>query len=121
MVGVYTSLKYWHVLNHMIAIYLVVQNEASDGFLEAVPFLVSVPAKEGNQYKYDVDVSPKLDIAPEETTEPSTEPTSPPPGPNLPQTGQINWPVPVLAALGVFLITGDIYLRASGKEKNDET
>ena len=39
--------------------------------------------------------------APVETTAP-TEPTSP--SPFIPQTGQLNWPVPVLCFIGLALI-----------------
>lgn len=51
---------------------------------------------------------------PEETTTPggSTEPgTTTAPGGDLPQTGQLRWPVPVMFALGVLLSTIGILLR----------
>lgn len=51
---------------------------------------------------------------PEETTTPggSTEPgTTTEPGGDLPQTGQLKWPVPVMFALGVLLSIIGILLR----------
>lgn len=61
-----------------------------------------------------VPTGPGEDTVPTESTQPSeettqTEPSEPsgstePTNPNLPQTGQLWWPVPVLMAAGLFLI-----------------
>ena len=50
---------------------------------------------------------------PPDPVEPPDTPTTPPVGPEkLPQTGQLNWPVPVLAALGMLLLlAGSILMR----------
>lgn len=77
-------------------LYLIYQTEdyvTSDGDMVIAPFLVSIPY-DGN---YDVDAKskPAPDIIPEET-----EPTAPPP-PKLPQTGQLEWPIPILLCAGM--------------------
>lgn len=82
-----------------LGLYLLVQQEAAAGYGKAAPFLVSVPYWEDGTYLYDVDASPK--VALEREPEP-TEPTKPA-EPTLPQTGQLNWPVPVLTAAGLCL------------------
>lgn len=84
-------------------LYLIVQNKAADGFSKMGAFLVSVPYMENGEYKYHVTASIKSELGREpEPTEP--EPTDPPPG--LPQTGQLNWPIPltVVAGLGFFAV-----------------
>ncbi|MBQ9720353.1 MAG: hypothetical protein IJV64_06615, partial [Oscillospiraceae bacterium] len=48
---------------------------------------------------YTVDATPKMTLAPASPT-----PTPTPTGPTLPQTGQLWWPVPVLAVLGLFCV-----------------
>lgn len=84
-------------------LYLIVQNKAADGFSKMGAFLVSVPYMENGEYQYHVTASIKSELEREpEPTEP--EPTDPPPG--LPQTGQLNWPIPlmVVAGLGFFAV-----------------
>lgn len=104
--------------NLELGLYLLVQQEAADGYLAVAPFLVSVPFMEGDTYVYDVDASPKVNP---ETT-PETEPTEPPapPEPSLPQTGQLNWPVPVLAVLGLCLFAAGWALRFGKRESSRE-
>lgn len=80
-------------------LYLVVQDTAAEGYNPAPPFLVSVPMMKDGVYVYDVDASPKVGL--ERAPEPSEEPDEP--GGKLPQTGQMNWPVPVMASTGVLL------------------
>ena len=78
-------------------LYVVVQHEVAEGFETMSPFLISMPKFENNSYVTDVKASPKVSLekTPEEPTK-SQDPT-------LPQTGQLNWPVPVLAVGGVML------------------
>lgn len=83
-------------------LYLVVQYKAAEGYNPANPFLVSLPGMENGIYIYDVDASPKLDPITEKPTQPPAEPSGPK-DPTLPQTGQMNWPVPVLVMGGLFL------------------
>lgn len=80
-------------------LYLMVQEEAAEGFYPVNPFLVSIPQEENGKLEYDIDASPKVEPIPEPTwptcpsepTEPSeptgpTEPTTPtePTGPSEP-------------------------------------
>lgn len=102
-------------------LYLIIQDTPADGFSPLAPFLVSVPYNDDGEYIYDVtaNVKSELERTPE-TTEPTTEPTKPttPPGPNLPQTGQLNWPIPVLVVLGLGLFSLGWMLRSKGKTDN---
>ena len=65
---------------------------------------------------------PDESTEPDETTVPSepTEPTEPP-KPELPQTGQLNWPVPVLAMTGMFFLVLGWLLCFGRKREPDET
>lgn len=114
-------------------LYLLIQEDAAEGFESVVPFLVSVPGQENGSYVYDVDASPKLALEPAPTepptepepTEPEPtepEPTEPEPTdpPKLPQTGMNQWPVPLLAMGGLLLVTLGAVLCISGKKKNHE-
>jgi len=104
-----------------VGLYLVVQKEAAPGYFRINPYLVSLPQLEEETYLYDVDTAPKNQPEPEEKpTEP--EPTQPPKPDDdkLPQTGQTNWPVPVMAAAGILLLMAGFVLRTSGKRKQDE-
>lgn len=84
-------------------LYLFMQHKAAPGYYAANSFLVSVPNKGEDGYIYDVNASPKLELEP--------KPTTPPPPPNVPKTGQVKWPVPVFASLGVLLMAFGLMLR----------
>lgn len=103
-----------------IGLYLLVQQEAAPGYRRVNPFLVSVPYNDGGHYVYDVNTAPKNLPGPEpdptEPPPPSTEPDEPD-GPDLPQTGQLNWPVPVLAVLGMLLLVAGFALSTGEKRK----
>lgn len=99
-----------------LGLYLVVQTEAAEGYEAVEPFLVSVPMYEDGTYLYDVDATPKMSLLQEKEPEPTA---SVPVGPTLPQTGQLNWPVPVLAVLGLCLFALGWALRFKGKENGD--
>ena len=67
-------------------LYLIKQKNAPKGYIEIVPFLVSMPYKLGDNWIYDVDATPKMSpleqqtIKPEPTTEAETKgekPTEP--------------------------------------------
>ena len=101
-------------------LYLLVQGQAAEGYQPAVPFLVSIPLMENGLYIYDVDASPKVELIREPGTDtPSVEPQQPA-DTRLPQTGQLNWPVPVLAALGLSLFTAGWLLRFGKKRDSYE-
>lgn len=88
-------------------LYLIAQQDinAAKGYYPIDPFLVTIPMwdAEKGEWDYTIDASPKAETRPD-----GTEPTSPPDKPHKPpliQTGQLNWPVPVLAGLGIVLFT----------------
>ena len=101
-------------------LYLVVQKTAPAGYGETEPFLVSLPYLEEGEYQYDVASQPKTDLERDVTTKPTTSPTTKPAassGGKLPQTGQLWWPVPVLACGGLgCIVVGLIRKRRAGDE-----
>lgn len=96
-----------------LGLYLIVQKKAAPGYSALSPFLVSLPLWEDGAYNYEVDAHSKFQLIPETEPAAPTEPT----GPRLPQTGQLNWPVPVLAVTGMLLFILGWALRfGRGKE-----
>jgi LPXTG-motif cell wall-anchored protein len=77
------------------------------------PFLISIPGKETEKDRYNVNASPKMGKIQKETTPPPKDNT-PPSGGKLPQTGQLWWPVAVLLAAGVILLGVGVFRRRSG-------
>ena len=98
-------------------LYLAVQEKACEGYLPVDPFLVSVPMHDETGYIYDVEATPKVGKVETAPTEPDA--TKPPQikDPQLPQTGQNNWPVPVLACLGLAFVMLGAWLCRSGKRR----
>lgn len=90
-----------------LGLYLIVQTTKSDGYEAMNAFLVSVPMNEDGCYVYEVNAEGKFQLTKEPT------PTTPdkPKDPTLPQTGQLNWPVPLLAVLGMCLFAAGWALR----------
>lgn len=84
------------------------QKQAAEGYDAIQPFLVTVPIMENGQYVYDVDAHPKAGTSSRKTTQtpPTQEVLS-----ALPQTGQLNWPVPVLAVTGAVLVAAGVVLK----------
>lgn len=98
-------------------LYLLVQSKAAKGYQKMAPFLVSVPyfVSEETGYVYDVDAAVKPAVEREVKPTPTPGPTPPP---HLPQTGQLNWPVPVLAGVGVLLLLlGTVLVVSDGPKK----
>lgn len=92
-------------------LYLLTQPTAGNGYLPADPFLVTLPMAQDGRYVYQVDASPKVTLRPA-----PTEPTRPG-DPTLPQTGQLNWPIPVLAAAGAACLIAGVILGRKGKDE----
>ena len=128
-----------------LGFYLVMQTAESAHYETINPFVVMVPMESDGVWTYEVDASPKVgavttirteDTDPSEettetteTTETSNETTAGSTGrttttggsgsSSLPQTGQLNWPIPVLASCGLVLfVTGCILNNSEKKKKN---
>ena len=100
--------------NLTFGLYLVVQKTAASGYGKTAPFLVSVPYLYADEYQYHVTSQPKTDL------EREVKPTAPPPtgGWNqLPQTGQLWWPVPVLACAGLGCIAVGLFRRREARDE----
>lgn len=91
-------------------LYLVVGSDAQSNGKKycTSPFLVSVPELTENQtaWQYDVTANPKSE--PEHTKQPEDKPKddtpTKKPKKNLPDTGILQWPIPVLAGSGLALM-----------------
>lgn len=99
-------------------LYLLVQKKAASGYSKISPFLVTVPYLDNGVYIYEVDADTKMELEkePKPTAPPSTSHT----GGKLPQTGQLNWPVPMLAILGMTLFAVGWVMRFGKREDNEE-
>ncbi len=108
-----------------LGLYLVMQTTDSTGFYTIEPFVVTVPQDVDGVWVYNVDASPKVEInptptvpeepnEPEEPETPETPETPTPSGSTLPQTGQLVWPIPILAAAGVLFCIIGVRMRRKG-------
>ena len=97
-------------------LYLIQQTKASNGYESISPFLVSVPQNEDGVYIYDVSATPKIGTLVPATPTPSPAPV----GPKLPQTGQLNWPIPVLACAGMIMLVIGWTLRSAKKNEDEK-
>lgn len=101
-------------------LYLIVQDTESKGYTKLKPFLVSVPYNVDGKYIYDVNASAKLELEPKFVPESSnpTTPSSPSlPGETIPPTGQLTWPIPVLASSGMILFIFGWWLIFGGRKE----
>ncbi|MGM9550205.1 MAG: hypothetical protein ACI3V5_10235 [Faecousia sp.] len=101
-----------------LGLYLLVQKEPASGYNKVRPFLVSVPYLKDGVYIYDVDANTKMEL--EKEPKPTTPPPAKPSGNKLPQTGQLNWPVPVMVVLGLGLFAAGWALRFLKRDGNAE-
>jgi len=98
-------------------LYLIIQEKAAKGYSKLSAFLVSVPYMKDGKYQYELSVAIKTELEREpDPTPPPTRPTDP----RLPQTGQLNWPIPMMVISGLFLFTTGWLLRFGNKRKRDE-
>ncbi len=106
-------------------LYLVAQKRAASGYYDIKPFLIGLPYQESGTIEYQVDASPKLEYQKKDGSKPDdNKPVSPTPTPTakpkptgkIPQTGQLNWPIPILAGLGIlFCILGSLERKRAGE------
>ena len=133
--------------NLELGLYLVIQEDKPDGYVDINPFLVSVPDEIEGKIAYDVDASPKIDVYRknsqtdkiiETTTVTSDEMTPTPkisfnvwtvstrnvtsdemtPTPKIPQTGLLAWPVILFTLIGVLLVAFGIMFRTTSKDNH---
>ena len=87
-----------------VGLYLVVQDAqgTGDNKMTITPFLITIPQKNADgSLAYDVDAQAKpIGVAKEQVPPPPTPPTPP----RIPQTGQLWWPVMLLAGLGALVL-----------------
>ena len=104
-------------LNLLPGLYLIAQEAETPDYSKINAFLVSVPYLEEGTYVYDVTARSKTALEQEvpETTEPEEDKDD-----KLPQTGQLNWPVPVLAVSGLAVFVLGWYLRFGRKKDGYE-
>lgn len=104
-----------------VGLYLLVQTQAAKGYYKVSPFLVAVPQSEDGSISYEVDASPKVELRkrPGSTNPPAGKPSGNPPSEDnkLPQTGQLNWPIPVCAFIGILLVCIGYILRFGRKSE----
>lgn len=102
--------------NLELGLYLIVQTESSSGYEPMKPFLVSVPMNEDGHYVYEISAEGKFQLT--QTPKPTTP--DKPKDPTLPYTGQLNWPVPVLAILGLCLFAAGWAMRFGQRKETYE-
>ena len=95
-------------------LYLVWQEDADacQGLSAIQPFLISLPIWAEDHYESHVVAAPKVPMKP---TPPPPDNPPPPPPPDLPQTGQLKWPIPVMAITGGLLLIVGVVLCATRK------
>lgn len=98
-----------------LGLYLVVQTVASEGYHTISPFVITIPYEEDGVIVYNVDASPKVGVL--KKTDKTTTTTEP----KLPQTGQLNWPIPILAISGIVLFGIGLILTTNRKKQYSET
>ena len=103
-------------------LYLIIQETAAPGFNPLGSFLVSVPRLVDGTYVYNVSSVIKGELEREaDATEPPPTTVPAPTDPQLPQTGQLNWPVPAMAAAGVVLLMLGLVMRfGPGKDSYEK-
>lgn len=106
--------------NLELGLYLIVNTAAAEGYAPINSFLITVPRYLEGSYVYDVTANPKVGTATAaavKTPEPNTKTTVS--GRKLPQTGQLWWPVPIMAIAGMmFVMFGWYEKRRSGEGHN---
>lgn len=114
----------WTADGLSMGLYLVVQYQAADGYEPISPFLVSLPGYDetSGSWIYEVSAQPKMEAVTAETQVTTDEPEDEPPvkkDSQLPQTGQLNWPVPVLALAGLILFAIGSRLRRKDRQASE--
>lgn len=104
----------FHDLEHGLYVVWQAKADASQGFMPISPFLLSVPRYTEGEYQLDVVADPKVAFE----TVPATTTPPPPKDEETPKTGQLNWPVPVLAVSGAALMILGFAMVSRKRERN---
>ncbi len=117
--------------NLSLDLYLVVEDEPAPGYEEFDPFLVPLPYANEEELVYDLSAEPKIRVANfistdvTDVTDDNGKTTANPNGNtdntvvDLPKTGQLWWPVPLLASAGLlFFIVGIVMSRRKNSDEN---
>ena len=83
-----------------VGLYLVIQEDSATGFSQCEPFFITLPVNSDEGWEYEIDATPKINI--------DQEPIKPPS--NIPQTGQLKWPIPVLAIAGIVIFSVGLFM-----------
>lgn len=96
-----------------LGLYLVAQLEAAGEHTAIAPFVVTIPQYDSvnDTWILEVDASPKTGTANQLPPPPPPEEPPEDPDPDLPQTGQLWWPVYLLGAMGALLVLLGLYRR----------
>ena len=89
------------VTNLKSGVYLIIQQSEPVTGLRFTPFIVNLPMLSSDESKYIYSINSKLKITVVTEKDAATVVT----GEKLPQTGQLWWPVILLSAVGIVLIT----------------
>lgn len=94
--------------NLPVGLYLILHEDNSEEFTDALPFFVTLPVSSGNAWNYNVDAAPKIEVKHNDISKP----------PSIPQTGQLKWPIPALAVSGVlvFALGWALYFRRNKEQ-----
>lgn len=107
--------------NLTTGLYLIYQEKAAPGYSKLASFLVTVPyTVDGNEI-FDVTIDSKSELERNPSTTPTTPPETTPPDEKLPQTSQLKWPVPVMAASGIALFLFGWMLTLTSRKDAYET
>lgn len=100
-------------------LYLIIQEQPAEGFNKLGAFLIGVPYMENGEYQYHMIASVKSEVEREPETEP-TEPEPTDPDHSLPDTGQLNWPIPLMMVSGLALFIMGLILCFGNKRERHE-
>ncbi len=108
-------------------LYMLIQDTAAKGYNCVNPFLVSLPMFTDGKYLYDVDASAKVELTKNnnkphvDTTTDTGRNTTGTDGNRLPQTGQLEWPIPIFAVTGAGLILVGLMLCFGTRKTDNES
>ena len=96
-------------------LYLLTQEDPVKGYYPVSPFLITVPTGKDGEWIYTVNADPKMEVIKKPETPPSE-----PGGQKLPQTGQMKWPIPILAMGGILMFAVGLHLYLKKDENANE-